>query len=160
MQVLVEIKTFHVGGVSWMTISKNFESGTITSSFFFVLSLNSFNSSSFSNPSTNDPAEATNDQTILAKSSALCMPTSFLPLVYPSGPLSSEVGKVLFGFAEELFEIKPDVRTMAPVSRERMRVLCTPGFWLSLVSKERVSSGAFWVIITLADEDAGTISVK
>lgn len=33
---------------------------------------------------------------------------------------------MLFGFADELFEIRPDVRTMAPVSRERMSVLCTP----------------------------------
>ena len=47
---------------------------------------------------------------------------------------------MLFGFADELFEIRPDVRTMAPVSRERMSVLCTPGFWLSRVSNARVSS--------------------
>jgi hypothetical protein len=47
---------------------------------------------------------------------------------------------VLFGFADELFDIRPDVRTIAPVSRERMSVLCTPGFWLSRVSSERVSS--------------------
>jgi hypothetical protein len=32
------------------------------------------------------------------------------------------------GFAEEVFDIKPEVRTIAPVSRDKMRVLWTPGF--------------------------------
>jgi hypothetical protein len=52
---------------------------------------------------------------------------------------------VLFGFADVLLEIKPDVRTIAPVSRDNMRVLCTPGFWLSRVSRANVSSG--WFIV-------------
>jgi hypothetical protein len=52
----------------------------MTSSFFFVLSLNSFTSSSLSRPSTSLPAELKNDHTMLATSSALCIPLSFLPL--------------------------------------------------------------------------------
>jgi hypothetical protein len=48
---------------------------------------------------------------------------------------------VLFGFAADDFDIRPDVRTMAPVSRDIIRVLCTPGFWLKRVRSARCSSG-------------------
>ena len=84
--------------------------GTMTSSFFLVLSLNNLTSSSLSRPSTSVPAAFKNDQTKLATSSALCIPPSFRPLANPSVPLSVEAGNVLFGFASELFDINPEVR--------------------------------------------------
>jgi hypothetical protein len=55
--------------------------GTMTSSFFFVLSRNNLTSSSLSNPSTKLPAALINDHTMLATSSALCIPLSFLLFV-------------------------------------------------------------------------------
>jgi hypothetical protein len=115
--------------------------GTITSSFFFVRSRSSRTSSSLSSSSTRLPAALKNDQTMPATSSALCIPLSFRPLVKLSDDVSLDAGNVLLGFAAELFEIKPDVRTMAPFSRDRIRVLCTPGFWLNRVSSARDSSG-------------------
>jgi hypothetical protein len=115
--------------------------GTMTSSFFFVRSRSSRTSSSLSSSSTRLPAAPKKDHTMPATSSALCIPLSFRPLVKFSDDVSLEAGSVLLGFAEELFEIKPDVRTMAPFSRDRMRVLCTPGFWLNRVSSARDSSG-------------------
>lgn len=60
--------------------------------------------------------------------------------------MSLDAGKVLLGFADEELEINPDVRTIAPVSRDRMRVLWTPGFWLSRVRRDSVSSG--YVIVS------------
>jgi hypothetical protein len=78
---------------------------------------------------------------MLATSSALCIPLSFRPFVKFSDDVSLDAGNVLLGFAEELFEINPDVRTIAPLLRDKMRVLCTPGFWLSRVSSARDSSG-------------------
>jgi hypothetical protein len=113
----------------------------MTSSFFFVLSLRSLTSSSLSRSSTRLPAAFKNVQTELAMSSALWMPLSFRPLVYASADDSLEAGRVLFVFGEELLEINPDVRTIAPVSRESMSVLCTPGFWPRRVRRASVSSG-------------------
>lgn len=91
------------GGVSWITTRRYFAStlqsqrlktkmstcrtrcdkipGTITNSFFLVLTLSNLTSSSWSSPSTNVPAEFTNAHTSRATSSALCMPPSFLPLL-------------------------------------------------------------------------------
>jgi hypothetical protein len=97
--------------------------GTMTSSFFFVLSLNNLTSSSLSNSSTKLPAAFRNDQTKLATSSALCMPLSFLPLVKLSAVDSLDAGSVPLELAEEIFEMRPEVRTMAPVSRDNIRVL-------------------------------------
>jgi len=98
--------------------------GTITSSFFFVRSRSSLTSSSLSSPSTKLPAALMKDHTMLATSSALCIPLSLLPFVWPSGAVSrDEAGGTLFGFAVEDLDIRPEVRTMAPLSRDIMRVL-------------------------------------
>lgn len=115
--------------------------GTMTSSFFFVRSRSSRTSSSLSSSSTRLPAAPKKDQTMPATSSALCIPLCFRTLAKLSCDVSLDAGSVLLGFAEELFEIKPDVRTMAPFSRDRMRVLWTPGFWLNRVRSARDSSG-------------------
>jgi hypothetical protein len=51
------------------------------------------------------------------------MPVSFLLLANFSPVDSPEAGSALSGFTEELFEIRPDVRIMAPVSRDSTSVL-------------------------------------
>jgi hypothetical protein len=116
--------------------------GTMTNSFFFVRSRSSLTSSSLSKPSTKLPAAFIKDQTILATSSALCIPLSLFPFVRPSGVVSrEEAGGTLFGFAEDDLDMSPEVRTMAPLSRDMMMVLWTPGFWLRRVRRASVSSG-------------------
>ena len=136
--------TWNLRGVSRVAglLANTFLPGTITNSFFFVRNRRSLTSSSLSNPSTKLPAALMKDQTILATSSALCIPLSLVPLVWLSGPVSSvEAGGTLFGFADEDLDIRPEVRTIEPLSRDIMRVLCTPGFWLRRVRSASVSSG-------------------
>jgi hypothetical protein len=112
------------GGVSCTTTSKNLASGTITSSFFLVRKRNSFTSSlSPFNSSVVSRAFFTKFHTSLATASAFRVPL-FVPSVsVPPMPLgaaspSSEMSSAV---------IRPVERTIAPVSRERIRVLRTPG---------------------------------
>lgn len=114
--------------------------GTMTSSFFFVLTLSRRTSSSLSKPSTKAPAASTNLKTRRATSSALCMPESEPPFVYLSVS-SIELEGVWFEIVEVGLEIRPVVLTIDPFCRESSNVLWTPGFWLSRVSCSRVSWG-------------------
>jgi hypothetical protein len=54
---------------------------------------------------------------------------------------------VLLGLGLLDLDIRPEVRTMAPVSRERIKVLWTPGFWLSRVRWAMASSCCCWLVL-------------
>jgi hypothetical protein len=125
------------GGVSCTTTSKNFESGTTTSSFFFVLNRRSFTSSL---PPLSScvvwPAFLTKFHTSLATASAFRVPFLSPSVSVPPMPLgaaspSSEMSSAV---------IKPVERTIAPVSRDRIRVLCTPGLFERRARSAEVSS--------------------
>jgi hypothetical protein len=131
------IDCIQAGGVSCTTTSKNFESGTTTSSFFFVLNRKSFTSSlpPFSSCVV-WPAFLTKFHTSLATASAFRVPFLSPSVSVPPMPLgaaspSSEISSAV---------IKPVERTIAPVSRERIRVLCTPGLFERRARSAAVSS--------------------
>lgn len=84
-----------------------------------------------------------------ATSSALRMPVSCLPFVrggavaavVPLAAFSAGAGSVELGLAAALVDAKPEVWTIAPVSRASTKVLWTPAFWLRRVRRESVSEG-------------------
>lgn len=117
------------------------EPGTITSSFFFVRTRRSLASSNspFSS-SIIVPALCMNFHTSLATSSALFVPRFFFspstpfvcPPLLPGGTTSPS--------ASSSSVTSPDDRTIAPVSRDKINVLWTPGRFESRARRLAVSS--------------------
>lgn len=122
----------------------------MTSSFLLVLNLNKRHSSSVPiSSSTILPALAKKPHTSLATSSALLSPPELpgRPSVASTRLRDAKMFEVEAGgwtgsaLEFSLVEINPEVRTMSPVSRRRISVDCTPGFWERRVKRAVVSSG-------------------
>ena len=113
--------------------------GKMTYSLFLERSLSNFTSSSgrFDSSCNMSPAAFANFQTISATCSALGIAPSVRSSVKPL-----EAGSVLSVFAASSRDTRPEERTIAPVSRERIKVACTPAFcdrrlrWAKLSSSE------------------------
>jgi hypothetical protein len=111
----------------------------MTNSLFLERSLSNLTSSSGeSDKSCNiSPAAFANFQTTSATCSAFGIAPSSRSSVKPL-----EAGRVLSEFEDSSRDTRPEERTIAPVSRERIRVACTPAFcdrrlrWAKLSSSE------------------------
>ena len=158
--------------------------GTTTTSLFLVLNRTNFTSSSPSSssplpniPSTVSPACLKKLHTSFATSSALLVPF-LLPVPSPFMLLSAASrstceGSVAVSTALDTafrlmgssgavvveVETRPEARTTAPVERERMSVLLTPGFWARRVRRRVVSSGYF-EHVNLSSAKHGVYSVR
>jgi hypothetical protein len=111
----------------------------MTNSLFLERSLSNLTSSSgeFDKSCNISPAAFANFQTTSATCSAFGITPSIRSSVNPL-----EAGRVLSELEDSSRDTRPEERTIAPVSRERIRVACTPAFcdrrlrWAKLSSSE------------------------